>query len=81
MASQNIQATQRSIYRTNHMQNRERTYMELITCIRVKGAKMIARIGEEPITPRRSFECSTRRMEIAIARVEVVNEMLRSRIS
>jgi hypothetical protein len=29
----------------------EPTYMELITCTRVKGAKIIARIGDEPIAP------------------------------
>jgi hypothetical protein len=59
----------------------ERTYMEIITCTRVKGAKIIARTGDEPITPSRSFEYSTRRMEIAIARVEVVNDKLRIRTS
>lgn len=61
--------------------NCEPTYMEIITCTRVKGAKIMARIGDEPIAPRRSFECSTRRMEIAIARVEVVKDKLRIRTS
>jgi hypothetical protein len=48
--------------------------------MRVRGAKIMARIGDEPTAPTNPWRASMFRIDIATARVAVVKETLMSRI-